>query len=510
MAKPVVVLYNPRAPYLTMPLGLIAIGSALDRAAVDVVIVDGRLERDPVAVIAPLLPRALCLGVSVLTGAPIADALRVSRAVKARAPGLPVIWGGWHPSLFPADCLAEPAVDVTVQAQGEATFAAIVAALAAGARPADLVGVAGCTVRRGDGGGGGSGREAGDGGSGGDGGDGAGGERAGLIHHNAPRALIAAETLPAHDYGLIDVPAFFGRKGRRQLDYITSYGCHFRCDFCADPFVYGRRWTGLSPQRVTAELDGLWRRYGFDDVNFQDETLFTHAERITAMAEGFLRLGHGFSWAGTLRADQAARMSDAELAHCRRAGLRRVLVGVESGSQAMLDWMHKDIRLDQVLDTAARCKGLGIAVQFPFIVGFPGESAASVDATLALAARLRLMSPTFETPVFYFKPYPGSAITVAAVRDGHALPATLAEWAAFDLDAGTGPWVAPRTFRRTERYKHYASLAWRVRPPWRRPVAAVARWRLRRGGTGRRWRRGGAPGYARRWRCGRRAEVGRL
>lgn len=485
MAKPVVVLYNPAAPYPTMPLGLVAIGSALDRAAVDVVIVDGRIERDPVAAIAPLLPRALCLGVSVLTGAPIADALRVSRAVKALAPGLPLVWGGWHPSLFPADCLAEPAVDVTVQAQGEATFAAIVAALIAGAQPADLVGVAGCTVRLGDGG------DDGDGVAGG--GEMRGSHRAGAIHHNAPRALIAADDLPAHDYGLIDVPAFFRRKGLRQLDYITSYGCHFRCDFCADPFVYGRRWTGLSPARVVAELDGLWRRYGFDDVSFQDETLFTHPERITAMAEGFLSLGHGFSWAGTLRADQAARMSDDTLAHCRRAGLRRVLVGVESGSQAMLDWMHKDIRLEQVLETAARCKGLGIAVQFPFIVGFPGESAESVDATLALAARLRLMSPSFETPVFYFKPYPGSAITVAAVRDGHALPTTLAEWAAFDLDAGTGPWVAPRTFRRTERYKHCAAHAWRTRPAWRRPVAAVARWRLRRGWYGapvERWAKG--------------------
>lgn len=446
-----------------MPLGLLAIGSALDRSAVDVVIVDGRLERDPLAVIAPLLPRALCLGVSVLTGAPIADALAVSRAVKARTPRLPVVWGGWHPSLFPAECLADAAVDVTVQAQGEATFAAIVAALAGGAAATDLVGVPGCTVRRADG-------DAGD--------------RVDAVHHNPARPLIAADDLPAHDYGLIDVPAFFGRKGLRQLDYITSYGCHFRCDFCADPFVYGRRWTGLAPERVVHELDGLWRRYGFDDVSFQDETLFTHAERVTAMAEGFLGLGHGFSWAGTLRADEAARMTDDALAHCRRAGLRRLLVGVESGSQDMLDWMHKDIRLEQVLDTAARCKGLGIAVQFPFIVGFPGESAASVDATLGLAARLRLMSPTFETPVFFFKPYPGSAITQAAVRDGHTLPESLDEWSTFDLDTGTGPWVARRTHRRTERYKHYASLAWRARPAWRRPVAAVARWRLRRGWYG--------------------------
>jgi anaerobic magnesium-protoporphyrin IX monomethyl ester cyclase len=42
----------------------------------------------------------------VLTGSPIRDALRISRAAKAARPDLPVIWGGWHPSLFPAECLA--------------------------------------------------------------------------------------------------------------------------------------------------------------------------------------------------------------------------------------------------------------------------------------------------------------------------------------------------------------------------------------------------------------------
>ena len=78
--RPLVVLYNPRAVFHTMPLALVALGSALDRRAVDVVIVDGRLERDPVRAVVSLAGRALCVGVSVLTGAPIRDALAVSSA----------------------------------------------------------------------------------------------------------------------------------------------------------------------------------------------------------------------------------------------------------------------------------------------------------------------------------------------------------------------------------------------------------------------------------------------
>src|SRR5579872_6733538 len=143
-----VVLYNPRAVFFTMPLALLAIGSELDPERYEVVIVDGRLESDPASAILAQIEGALCLGVTVLTGAPISDALRISRAAKRSRPDLPVVWGGWHPSMFARECLLESAVDVTVRGQGELTFLEIVQRLAAGH---SLAGCAGCTVRLPDG-----------------------------------------------------------------------------------------------------------------------------------------------------------------------------------------------------------------------------------------------------------------------------------------------------------------------------------------------------------------------
>src|SRR5687768_5379328 len=130
--RPRVVLYNPRAVFYTMPLALVAIASALDRRHVDVVIIDGRLEDDPLRAVVAASKGALCVGMSVLTGAPIHDALAVSRAVKAAEPDCPIVWGGWHPSLFGDQCLDEPAVDVVVMGQGEDAFQEIVARLLAG------------------------------------------------------------------------------------------------------------------------------------------------------------------------------------------------------------------------------------------------------------------------------------------------------------------------------------------------------------------------------------------
>ena len=148
MTRQKIVLYNPRAVFFTMPLALLAIGSELDPEQYEVVIVDGRLEVDPEAALRASLDGALCLGVTVLTGAPISDALRISRVAKQAQPALPVIWGGWHPSMFSRECLEERSVDVTVRGQGEATFKELVERLAAGR---SLEGCAGCTVRRADG-----------------------------------------------------------------------------------------------------------------------------------------------------------------------------------------------------------------------------------------------------------------------------------------------------------------------------------------------------------------------
>ena len=247
--RPRVVLYNPRAVFFTMPLSLIAIASALDRDKVEVVIIDGRLESDPIGAVVEAARGALCVGITVLTGAPIHDALAVSRAVKASQPDCPIVWGGWHPSLFADECLDDPSVDIVVSGQGEDAFRHIVDQLIDG-------------------------------------------DRADQSH---ARALKDLNEFPAHDYSLIPVEKYFALKGARQIDYISSQGCRFRCAFCADPAVFARGWTGLAPERVADEVAFLRRKYAFDDLAFQDETFFTHAGRVAAIADEIRRRDLSFS-----------------------------------------------------------------------------------------------------------------------------------------------------------------------------------------------------------------------
>ena len=400
-----------------MPLALLALASSLDPARYEPVIIDGRWEEDPIKAVLEQCPGALCVGCTVLSGTPIGDARRVSRAVRETHPVLPVIWGGWHPSIFPEGCLQEPAVDISVQGQGEPVLRELVAHLSDGTTP---VGCPGCAVR----------------------------DSHGQTVFSPSRPLEDPGSFPAHDFGLLDVERYFRLKGRRQIDYVSSQGCCFRCRFCADPAVYRRQWKGLDPQRVGNDLEILWHRWRFHDVSFQDETFFTSRSRVEGIATQLQERGIVCTWAATLRADQGARMPKELSKLCARSGLRKVIIGVESATPEGLLRLQKDITLDQVWQSAELCARFGISATFPFIVGLPGEPLSHVDAALDMAAKLRSMSPGFETPFFFYQPYPGTELGAEMEAAGYRLPTDLGQWEKFDFVGTAGPWVPEETRRR--------------------------------------------------------------
>jgi radical SAM superfamily enzyme YgiQ (UPF0313 family) len=445
--RPKIVLYNPPAVFWTMPLGLVAVGSAIDRERFEVKIVDGRFDGE--RRVLDELEGALCFGVTVLTGRPLGEALTMVRRVRSVHPTLPVIWGGWHPSLFPAACVEEGGATAAVVGQGERTFAEIVDRLAAGE---GLTGVAGCWYA----------------------------DRGAGAAPNPPRPMEDVNRLPPHAYGLVDVEAYFRSKRRRQLDYVSSQGCRFRCAFCADPAVYGRGWSGLEPERVLEEIGGLRRRYGFTDLAFQDETFFTSPLRVETIADGFMRADERFTWTATLRADQGRRMPESSFGLCRASGLREVVLGVESGSAETLRRIRKDITLDDVSITAERLLRHGIGAAIGVIVGFPDEPEASVLASLAVAAELSAMSPSFRVSVFNFQPYPGSELTAEVAARG-GLPESLEQWSEFDYVAGRSPFLSDGLQRLVDEFRFFKRLAFTpTRNPLRWPIHALARWRVAR------------------------------
>lgn len=413
-----------------MPLALLAIGSYLDKEKYNVVIIDGRLEKDPLPRISETLQQnGVCFAVSVLTGRPIKDALEISKAVKQKFPDIPVVWGGWHPSLFPEETLADEAIDIVVKGQGEITFANLLDNLVEKKSIQNIHGL--------------------------------GLKHDGRIVINPDRHMADINSFPPFDYSLINVPAYVSLSGRKQLDYVSSQGCRFRCAFCADPAMYKRGWHGFSPERIGNEIEELWKEYRFEHVHFQDETFFTNAKRVKGVAEEFISRKLPITWFGTMRADQGVRLPDEIWQLCKRSGLEKIMIGMESGTQEMLDWMQKDIKMEHIFETAERCLENKIAINFSVIVGFPGESEHSVMQTLEVIKRLRKMSSDFEVNIFYYKPYPGNKIADELSSQGYVFPRGLDEWSSFDyVDSGKSEWLTDKQVQTIEAFKFYHRLAW--------------------------------------------------
>src|SRR3954454_16614815 len=122
--SPRVVLFLP--PYegrvFGPPLGLLSLAASLRVAGFAPVIIDSAISADYLDQIRRETEDCIAFGVSLLTGPMIRQAVAASQLVRRLRPGLPIIYGGWHPSLLTAQTLREEFVDVVVRHQGEETL----------------------------------------------------------------------------------------------------------------------------------------------------------------------------------------------------------------------------------------------------------------------------------------------------------------------------------------------------------------------------------------------------
>jgi radical SAM superfamily enzyme YgiQ (UPF0313 family) len=420
-----IVLYNPRSEGHILPLALVHLGSMFPGRAVHVI--DGRVEVAPETRVAEACEQAVCLGVTVMTGAPILDALRVTRAARARRPDLPVVWGGWHPSVLPEQCLASGVVDACVIGQGERTFLDVVEALEGGGSLEGLAGVA--FLRKGE------------------------------VVKNAPRILEDVNRFPPADFALLDMETHFRSRGGRRLDYCSSRSCPFPCPFCADPKVDQQRWSGLRAERVVAELSCHAERWRLTEVHFGDDNFFTDLGRVEAVASGLLQARTRFAWAGAGRADMLRRLSDGQLRLLRESGLRRVDVSAESGNRQVLESTRQGTLVEEVIETAEKLKRAGIGGRFCFVAGFPGEPEESLTDTYRAVQAIHRIDPSFETPIHIYAPYPGTELSSRMPTPGFEPPRRLEDWEHVDLEHSVGPWVSRRVRTTVPRYNFYLRQA---------------------------------------------------
>jgi radical SAM superfamily enzyme YgiQ (UPF0313 family) len=180
---------------------------------------------------------------------------------------------------------------------------------------------------------------------------------------------------------------------------ITSRGCPHRCAFCSGG-VWEHRVTYRSAANVLAEMAQL-RDMSYSAIHFYDDSLALKKGRLKDLCDGLRDLG--IVWRCFVRADQ---MSAETLAMMAAAGCVEIGMGVESGSQAVLDAIHKGETVEQQAAAIQWAHDAGVRVKAFVIVGLPGES----YKTVADTERFLEATRPDDVDVTILQLYPGSAL----------------------------------------------------------------------------------------------------
>jgi len=424
-----VVLFYPKydGPPLGAPLCLLALAATLRQADVDVVMIDANIVPDYEAAVAREIQDALCLGISVLTGPMIGGAIEVATAAKKSLPKLPVIFGGWHPTLLPDETLSEPYVDIVVRGQGEITLLEVVTSLAEKKFLREVKGISWKT---------------------------------GCIHtHNPDRPVQQLDTLPIPAFDLTDFDAYEKLSGERKLAYATSIGCPYACNYCTDMVFYKRRFNALPAERVVYELTTLVTRYGIKEVAFLDSNFPVDLHRALDIARGIRDSGVKFRWTFQASTDFLSRMSDDEVRLLGEAGASHMGFGTESTSESVLKLMNKrHQRVNEMYETARKAALGGIKVTFNLIFGYPGETEADRIITFKTMSDIARKFRNVSFSPNIFTPYPGIPIWPQLRELGVHEPKSLREWMNMPLGGSVLPWLQGRELARLQRMLDYFLL----------------------------------------------------
>jgi anaerobic magnesium-protoporphyrin IX monomethyl ester cyclase len=203
---------------------------------------------------------------------------------------------------------------------------------------------------------------------------------------------------------------------------ITSRGCPFRCSFCVYPQTFtGRKYRFRTIGDVLDEMEFVIREFPeVQSIFFEDDTLTANKRRCIQFAEAILERGIRIPWTANSRIE----LDMETLLKIKAAGCRQLCVGFESGDQQTLNSMKKGIKIEQMHQFMQDAKKAGLLIHGCFMIGFPGETAESIQETIELAIQLKPDTVQFY-PVMV---YPGTEAYDTYAQKGWITARNYSEW----------------------------------------------------------------------------------
>ncbi|MBE0429209.1 MAG: B12-binding domain-containing radical SAM protein [Thermoleophilia bacterium] len=413
-------------PWTWAPLPILAASAPLFAAGYEVILLDANVEPAWQKRVVDECRDSLMLGISSMTGPQIHFGLEAARAVREAGLKLPIVWGGYHPSILPEQTSRNGFVDAVARGQGERTLLEVAEKISQGEDFADIRGL---TITR-----------------------------DGETFSTPARPVEDINNFPRLPYEKLENPRQYLNNmhvGTRVINYVSSQGCPARCQFCAEPLVYGRRWKAYTPDRVISDLEFLQSFLDINGVMYFDSTYFVKESRAREISEKMVQRGMKLGWAANARASQLGKFSEDTFDVLKQSGLWAFLVGAESGSEAQLASMQKDIGPGDILEAARVASRHGIKITYSFIVGFPGETDPEIEETWDVMEQVSKIVGEYNSQLHFYAPTPGNALYEEAARFGLRTPESLEEWAAFSTVEGGLPWMSKGFMNRMRQREFY-------------------------------------------------------
>ncbi len=374
---------------------------------------------------------AQVVGISMLTPtAQTTEALGL--LLRAGLPSAKVVLGNLHAALFAKELVGRGACDAVLHGEGEIRFPRLIEALTAGR---DLSAIPGITWRGPD----------------------------GIMSTPMCEPIADLDALPYPAWDLFPWRSYtflpFVTVAQPCLSVLGSRGCPYSCKFCALGYM-GHRVRRRSPAAIAAEVEWLVTKLGIRHVGFVDPIFPLDRRHAldTCLAIRARAIPGEWWWTSQTRVDAV----DEELCReMRRSRCRRILFGIESGSDGLLAGIGKNYTTDDVRRGVAAARAAGLEISAFFMLGLPGETLAAARQTVRFALELDIDFAKFAITI----PYPGSELYDRLIREGKMGSRDWGRFTTFNPDPDSLPFVPEgMTARQLLAMQRRANLRFYFRP----------------------------------------------
>ncbi|UCD14546.1 MAG: cobalamin-dependent protein [Thermoplasmatales archaeon] len=201
-----------------------------------------------------------------------------------------------------------------------------------------------------------------------------------LKNNSLPKRHIVSEpylkdinNLPPPDFSDFDFEKYiYGA-----IPISMSRGCVYNCSFCHEKRFW-KNFRSKKPETIVKEIETDLERYNLDSFLFCDSLINGNTKLLEKYCELIVSKGIDIYWSAHA---SIRSMDEALLKKMKNSGCRCLLYGIESGSQRILNKMHKGIALKEIERVLKLTMGMNIWPLTYWLIGFPGESIADINKT---------------------------------------------------------------------------------------------------------------------------------